>query len=140
MNLPLSSDEVAFGRKVEEANKLYSGQVHAYKVEVQRLVDEQAALERERKPLKTPRAVVPVVHPVPCARCVKAKKPCVGKPGNSCELCKDACKKCEYSTHRHGVAKEKGCCMRCCAKAAVKGALCSHSKFLCGAVKDLQLS
>ncbi|KAG1844672.1 hypothetical protein DFJ58DRAFT_843993 [Suillus subalutaceus] len=81
------------------------------------------AVAGRRKPLKTPRAVVPVVHPVPCARCVKAKKPCVGKPGNSCELCKDACKKCEYSTHRHGVAKERAAACAVAAKAAVKGPL-----------------
>ncbi|KAG1862630.1 hypothetical protein F4604DRAFT_2030571 [Suillus subluteus] len=181
MNLPLLSEEVTLGRKAEEAQKLYSGQVHAYKLEVQRLVDEQAALERKkskekelesekgkekshetdeamdevdgdadaegesdedeadvrpplvakraatvrvmtgrRKASKTPRAVAPVVHPNPCARCIKAKKPCVGKPGNSCETCKEARKKCEYSTHQCGIAKERVAAHAVAAKAVVK--------------------
>ncbi|KAG1882567.1 hypothetical protein F4604DRAFT_1678100 [Suillus subluteus] len=185
MNLPLSSDEVALGHKAEEAQKFFTGQVHTYKLEVQRLVDEQAALEREqskerelesekgkeksretdeamdevdgdadaegesdedevdvhpplvakqavtvgvmtgrRKALKTPCPVAPVVHPNPCARCVRAKKPCVSKPGNSCEICKDARKK---------FAKERAAARAVAAKAVVKAPSAPCSQFLCGA-------
>ncbi|KAG1851089.1 hypothetical protein DFJ58DRAFT_729076 [Suillus subalutaceus] len=141
MNLPLSSDEVALDRKAEEANKLYAGQIHAYKSkerqmelakekgkEKEKAQETDEAMDEadgnadaegesdEEEADKAPRAVAPVVHPVPCARCIKAKKPCVGKPGNSCELCKDARKKCEYSTHRRGVAKKRAAARAVAAK------------------------
>ncbi|KAG1820072.1 hypothetical protein DFJ58DRAFT_739326 [Suillus subalutaceus] len=164
MSLALSSEEGAMGRKAEDAHKTYSAQVHAYKLEVQHLVDEQAALElaereksREKeqeqekgkekaietdvtmgreleeeeapvrplrviitkrakttgamagrgRSLKASRTAVSIAHAKPCTRCLKAEKPCVGKPNTACDSCKDSRKKCDYSTHRRGVVKER---------------------------------